>query len=108
SRYGPFSSVPYGWSQSQLACVPLSWSPKWNGFDNSPPRQECSHSASLGKRYERPHATSSGSDDNFSQNANASSHDTVSTGNDHVSIFFTCALPLPFFAKRLGFVPITA
>ena len=60
-----------------------------------PARHAYSHSASVGKRYVRPAACSSGNADNLSQNRTASSQLTFSTG---------CWAPL----KWLGFVPITA
>ena len=66
-------------------------SPQYHGVV-VPARQAYSHSASVGSRYVRPAATSSGRADNWRQNSAASSHVAESTGYRLVSCPATLAI----------------
>src|SRR5579864_3491497 len=80
-KYGPIAAPPEGWLPSKLPCVEEREPPKKKGLEElAPPRQAYSHSASVGKRYVRPTAFSSGRADSLRQNSTASSQETCSTG----------------------------
>jgi hypothetical protein len=91
--FGLSSCVPYGIVPSQLACLPLSTPPKWNGVV-VPARQAYSHSASLGWTTFFPVFRLTAA-----QNASALSHDTLSTQNRQVSSPATLPLPKPLALK---------